>query len=571
MAAEPSDFVTSVRQLLNHGDIDRVLTVFSDEKNKTEIVDVSWELLPILTQYLTSDYGKNSEKLFKGCEELLQVVADTANPEETVLQFIEELEESTDDIQFLTLLKSIPKVLCRISQKRTNSVGWCYNSIHSYLQQCEVPECCGLVGREKLLLDSDEKVQRILFLYSEILQIYDEFFERITPSTTEESNEHDYITKKFLVDLLGMPLVYLDVEIFNNVKSKARLIAENIVGKIFNIIYDPMTLTVRKCVDTIDDPVDANVEAVASLFYLIFSEEVYLQQVPKVYDPDFFFYNTLHLSVALLEFDHQIVVEKGIKFSISLLQHIEHRETPYTLLDSQYPKRFLLALSNIIVYNKLDILRIAALDIYKKFITSFDPKGKYLVIYNLVDHLNHSGLKGFTITLYKEELAVQLRLNNNMSCYFQNKYLFSILSKVCYLHKKEESDLVEISDQIIAALNLLRYLLLADKENTSLYMCYIDDIKLMFLDPLRKGIDLSRAHYQLKVKEIQEDMVTSDKSKPSSDINIMVGGKNLGLMPKTEKLDVLNMSMTVFDVMDSLLSRVEEIIENKRRDKITNC
>nr|CAI5864880.1 unnamed protein product [Callosobruchus analis] len=563
MAVETSDFVTSVKHFLKEGDTEAVMTVFSDEKNQNQIVNSSWDLIHILTEYLTGHYEGNNETLFKCCEKLLGDVADISNPEEAVLQFIEEIERGTDDTQFLTLLRIIPKVICRISQKRLNSIGWCYNAIQSYLRQCEIPDYDGLSGKDKLLLDSDDRVQRILYLYSEILHLHNEFLEKLTTLTNETCIEHICVTKKFLVQLLGKPLIYLDMEIFNNVKSKARLIAENIVDKILDIDYDPTVLSIRKHVDEINNFDEGSIDTIASLFYLIFGEGVYIHRVPKVYHPYFFFYNTLHLAAFLLECDHQIVVEKGMKLSIVLLQHVQYNKLPSVLLDSEDPKKFLLALSKVIIYNKLDILRNTALDIYKKFITSFDCKGKYLLLYNIMDHLNHSGLKGFTITLFKEELALQLQLNDLMSCYYRGRYLFKILDKICYLHKKEKSDLIEISDQIIATLNLLRYLILADTYGNSFYMYYLHKLDELFFIPLREGICLSRVHYELKIKEILEDSGTVIQNNSFNNMNVMVGSEDLALLSKDEKLRVLNMSLTSFDVMDSLLSRVEEIITLK--------
>nr|CAH7715049.1 unnamed protein product [Callosobruchus chinensis] len=570
MAVETSDFVTSVKHFLKEGDTEAVVTVFSDEKNQNEIVNHSWDLIPVLTEYLTAHHEENNETLFKCCEKLLEDVANTSNPEETVLQFIEEIEGCTDDMQFLTLLRIVPRVICRISQKRLNSIGWYNNAIQSYLRQCEIPDYDGLLGKDKLLLDSDDKVQRILYLYSEILQLHNAFLEKVTTSTDTTYNEHICITKKFLIQLLGKPLIYLDMEISNNIKSKARLIAENIVDKILNIDYDPMVLYIRKHVNEVNTFDEGSIEAVASLFYLIFGEDVYIHRVPKVYNPYFFFYNTLHLAVVLLESDQHIVVEKGMKLTTVLQQYVQHKKLPCLLLNSEDPKKFFLALSKVIIYNKLDILRNTALNIYKKFIKSFDCKGKYLILYNIMDHLNHSGLKGFTITLYKEELASQLKLgNDHMSCYFKGVYLFKILDKFCYLHRKEESDLIEISDQIIATLNLLRYLILADNDGISLYMWHMDELEVKFLNPLKKGIEISRAHYELKIREILGESGTVNQKNLSNNMNVMVGSENLALLPNDEKLKVLNMSLTIFDVMDSLLSRVREILDKQKLSRRT--
>ncbi|KAJ8977185.1 hypothetical protein NQ317_018066 [Molorchus minor] len=246
--------------------------------------------------------------------------------------------------------------------------------------------------------------------------------------------------------------------------------------------------------------------------------------------------------------------EKGLTLASTLLSHVNFIKLPYMLLDSKDHCNFCLAISKTIVYNEMESIRKSALNIYQTYLCSFETRGFYLLVNNLMTILNHTGLIGYTITLYKNHIAEEFSEKMNKTCLFivKDQKFIQLLKKFCHLHKNEESDLIELCDQIIATLNLLRYLALRDKNNVTGSWEYLKSLENTYFKYLRKGIDLSRAHYELKVKEVQEECGSGDKPK----ISVTVAGQDLLRMPKEEKLKVLYSSLTAFDMMDSLLSRM---------------
>lgn len=559
-----NDFVKNIQESLKQGNIEYALEAFRDTKNSSEIQHNSWDLIPVICVFLTANHKEQNLELFKCCEQLINIVADKSNPEEALLQFIEEIEESTDDTKFLSLLTPVQKTIFRIPKKRVNSLAWCLNAIQTYLNKCEAPEDVTLVGKEKLLLDNNEDTQRILKLYSELLVFYEKFINglEIEPGDVKERSK---VICKFLVQLLGKPLVYLDMEVFNGIKSKARLIAENLIAKIFKVITDPFSLIEMRFDLEKSALIQPNTLGIAVLFYLVYSQYIFIEVVPKVYCPIYVFQNCLHLVTSLLEVNHQMCIEKGLALAFALMQRIKFIKLSYLLLDSEDHYKFCMALTKTIIYNQVDILRKSALNIYQIYLNLFEIRGFYLLIYNLVATLNHSGIIGYTITQYKDQLAQEfLKNEQTMSEYFKGPKLLKLLKRCCYLHKKEESDLIELSDQIMATLNLLRYLALRDKNNITQIWNYFDLLDDIYFKPLRKGIDLSRAHYELKIKELQEEPVSRDGSKSISETSITVGGQSLLEMPKSEKLKVLYSSLTAFDIMDSILSRLIECIDLRK-------
>lgn len=555
-----SAFVLKIEDLLKSDDTLQVLKVFSDSENVSEVKNNSWDLIPVITTFLTTYNEANKPEVFQCCEKLMGIIAEKSNPEEALLQLIEDIEECFDDIKFLTLLQPLQRIILRIPKKKINSLAWGFNSIQSFLIKCEIPENEKLVGKEKLLLDTNTEVLKITKLYNEILFFCDNFISEL-PNDKQESEEHRSLICKFLVDLLGKPLVYLDMEIFENIKSKARIITEKIIPKILRVNCDPISLVQMKNNMNNAELIVPKPLSIGSLFYLIYHEHILIEKVPKIYDSLYFFHYSLEFVNNLLDCDHNIVVEKGLKLSDTLLKHVQQHKLPYLMLDSECHGHFCRSLAKIIVYNDIQVLRTFALQIYKKYVNSFETHGFYLLIYNLMSDLNHSGLIGYTITLYKDQLASEfVKSNNFITEHFKGQKLLMLLKKFCFLHNSEESDLIELSDQIIAALNLLRFLALRDKENDTDIWDHFKILEKTFFKPLRKGIDLSRAHYELKIKEIKED--PTEKQHHNSEISVIVGGQSLDEMPSSEKLHVLESSLTVFDMLESLLTRLLECIEH---------
>ncbi|KAJ8936126.1 hypothetical protein NQ318_022208 [Aromia moschata] len=509
------------------------MKLFADTNNSSAVKNSSWDLIPIITEYLTTKNSNKNVNLFKCCEQLLNIIANNSNPEEVLLQLIEEIEETTDHTKFVVLLNPLRGVLHRIPKNRINSLAWSLNALQTFLNKWDVPEDTSLVGKEKLLLDNTENVQKITELHINILLFYDFLIEELEASG-ENVQEQSAVVCKFLIQLLGKPLVCLDMEVFDGIKSRARRIAENIVAKVIKIVKDPVPLLEMRFESENNDMslTRPNALGISVLFYLVYAEEVCIEVTPKVYNPVYFFHHSLHLVTVLLEMENQMCLEKALRLASTLLLYVKFVEVPYLLLDSEDHCHFSRALSKVIVYNDAESIRKLALCVYQNYLTSFETRGFYLLVSNLISELNHTGLIGFTITKYKDRIAEEFSKNaQNVSPYLKGSRLIKVLRKFCYLHKEEESDLIELSDQIMATLNLLRYLALRDKNNVTDIWDYFKILEETYFKCLRKGIELSRAHYELKVREVEEEQSLGD-NKSESEVSVTVAGRNLLEMPK---------------------------------------
>nr|CAD7432047.1 unnamed protein product [Timema monikensis] len=134
-----------------------------------------------------------------------------------------------------------------------------------------------------------------------------------------------------------------------------------------------------------------------------------------------------------------------------------------------------------------------------------------------------------------------------------------LLLAFCNLPNGAESDLVELGDQIVSALNLVRFLVLRDKDNlTGIWDC-VSDLEYYFFEPLKRGLIISRAHFELKLNELKQERIEENKGmmvKRGQEVTITIGGQQLPNLPYENKVSVINSAMNAFDLMEGLLGRV---------------
>ena len=119
-----------------------------------------------------------------------------------------------------------------------------------------------------------------------------------------------------------------------------------------------------------------------------------------------------------------------------------------------------------------------------------------------------------------------------------------------------ETDLLEISDELMSTLNLLICLMARDKSNNLTRIWDLkDEIIQNFVKPLKTAISMSRAHYKLKL---------NDKTNPNTsegDVTLMVGGQPLPHMTHDKMKEVINAALNTFDMMDCILGQLNGILD----------
>lgn len=583
-----NELITILGNSLSSGRTDDALSVIYNAKYDKCLKDKSWDIIPSITKFLIQETIDSSPEVFDCCEILLKEIAQKANPEEALLEFLEQAENLEDDVKFLALLKPLQIILFKLPKRRGQSLEWCLNMIQSHVTSLPVPRNYKLEGEEMKLLDSDPYICRITNIYKGIVPFYKPFVNEVTLRQKAEyrvNMQRDMLVC-FILQLLGQPLAFLDLECDGKSSSAIRFLTGELLTFLTHLVGDLMIFleyaetreaersskrngnnftTQSDDEDVLSREDKIPVLSVAVLYYLILAEHIQLNEAPCVYSPLYIFQRSLYLVVVLLEHSEALVVRKGLLLADAVLATLSEGSVPYSLLESPVHREFVESLSKVMVYCDVENFRKSSVLSLRSYLFKFDVKGQYLLMSNLPSVVNHAGIIGYLIMLLKD-MIINTVDSDTISSYFSGKALYDLISEYCSLPHGAETDLIENADQIVSALNLIRFLALWDQENKTGMWDYVGILEKSMLEPLREGIRLSRAHYNLKLRDLEEEKknaVLNDRGLPCrSDVTITVGGQQLPNLPYENKVSVIMSALNAFDLMESLLSRVNECIDN---------
>ncbi|KAL7984919.1 hypothetical protein Chor_003489 [Crotalus horridus] len=148
-------------------------------------------------------------------------------------------------------------------------------------------------------------------------------------------------------------------------------------------------------------------------------------------------------------------------------------------------------------------------------------------------------------------------------CPFESLRKKSLKIFQLYLDKFDEEGKY-ILFRIMASLNLLRYLLIKDNEDVNKTCVWTELYKIErhFLKPLHTGLNMSKAHYEAEIKRKKENKRAQPPSSKKTCAQLVAEAKMSGIT-KDMELQALHSALFTFDLMESVLARVEELIENK--------
>ncbi|KAJ9582259.1 hypothetical protein L9F63_003388 [Diploptera punctata] len=577
-----NELITLLNSHISENNISDALSIINSSKYENYIKDRSWDLIPAISKHL-EEIEDNSLDTFHCCQSLLEEIAHKANAEEALLEFLEEAESVENDIKFLALLKPLEIVLFRLPKRRGHSLEWCLSMIQTHVSSLPYPENYKLEGSERKLMDSDPSVVRINNVYEGVVNFYEPFIKELSCKKVLQDCRTE-IQKDVLVSyifrMLERPIAVLDLYHDGKSCSSVTYVIEKLLSFIVDIVCDPMVFLqyteVRENLEEKDKKSTMSEEngsdifnseeklpnlSVAVFYYLILSEKLCINKIPHIYSPVYLYQRCLFLVVILLENVEELLIHKGLLFAKEILSQISDGSLNYLLLDSPVNVKFVKSLTKVMVYCEVEEMRKSAILIFQSYLRKFDVKGQYLLMSNLPKVINHSGILGYLIMQLKDMIVNTF---NDRLTLFSGKRLYDLIKKYCYLEHGAESDLVENADQIVSSLNLIRFLILRDKENKTGIWDRIGNIQISFLDCLREGIKLSRAHYELKLKDLKEEIRSGKiRNGENSEVNIIVGGQVLPNLPHENKEAVIYSALNVFDLMESLLSRINECIESQ--------
>lgn len=560
------------------------------EENSAYLKNNSLELVPVVAKLLQEEVGPDGELCV---EDILLHIASVANPKEMVLVLLEMLEMNHSPVQFRVMLSPLQQVLLRQSSPentRAVTFSWVFNTLYSHVAAMDFPQGLNLEGKERQLLDMDPLVRAASDCFQHLTNFYKAIFSKVISGELQwggGKDSREYLAM-FLLQLFHKPLTYLDVydenkgQTCNALYLSCRCLAAMVGQLFYNVFKLFRSITWTSCktvlaVDTTDDK-NTHLEGVnnaetdggnegkeaevsqlslACFFYCVLGQDMASEWVPQVYSQQFVFLSCMPLVATLLQEKEHIPIHKGLVLASELLNRLARHSLPGDSLEASAHSSFPQLLVRVMTFCDNRELRMLALEIFRSYLCKFDSVGRRKLIQALLLTVKHAGVLGLVIHELKENVASNLK-KEELDPNFCGRNLNELVKMACTLPEAEQTDLLEWSDCIMSALNLLIFLFVRDKENKTGIDAVSRFLQEGYLAQLQTGLDFSKAHYELKLKDIE-----SSCREKEDKMSVCVGGQILPNLPKDQEKKVVEAAICSLDMLQFVLVKAVQAVEKK--------
>uniref|UniRef100_A0A3B5L4T7 Glomulin, FKBP associated protein n=1 Tax=Xiphophorus couchianus TaxID=32473 RepID=A0A3B5L4T7_9TELE len=298
---------------------------------------------------------------------------------------------------------------------------------------------------------------------------------------------------------------------------------------------------------------DLSKESAACLAYLLFVQLIAMDTFPAVFNPVFILQcNMEHINQLLSRY----AISKLQALFAKSLEKVEDNSLPVGVLDLES----FYSAPQVRYTTKLE----SGLKVFQLFINKLDAEAKHKFFRCMLKTSHHAGVEGYIVNNIRSQ--IQSTIKGEANKWFLGTELLLLLELVLSLPQAAETDLLTNMDKIMESLNLLRYLLTRDKELKSdadvwEELCRIKD---EYLKMLRVCISMSRAYYSAEMKALKEERKLKQARSTRLLKTITVKHDKVSHMSPEVQYQVLQSALVTFDLMESLVVRIDEITEEKQ-------
>ncbi|XP_065597570.1 glomulin isoform X2 [Cyrtonyx montezumae] len=558
-------FQVAGQKCLEDGYAAQLLEVIQNVKNKVIIKNMGWNLTSPLVRCILA-YKQEDEKR-EHCLKILDQLVQLCNPKELFLGLLEQIEQASGEQvcqTIMLLLQPLQTVLLKLQNKKAYSVGLSLAMIMNQLTPLPVPYTKQQIQEDKLGLCQ---------CCNAVVNFAKPFVNEV--KNVEKSSEYNDMELKeellkFCMKSLKYPLLTAQLEQVEGIEEHP---FRHFAAEIIDILLDIRELMPQVFLhhksrrshwenEEFEDIERKNsADSLACLSYLVFVQHFGINYFPVVFSPAYLLQcNMTHIGV-LLKRTEESVLSKGLDLFESSLLRMEDNGLFHQYLEFREFIDVPQDLVKVMTLCPIEHLRKKSLNILQLFIDKFEAEGKYTLFRCLLKTSNHAGVEGYIIKNIKDQIHLSLTAHDNV--WFTGHHLISLLDLVLLLPEGAETDLLQNSDRIMASLNLLRYLVIKDCEsdNQTGVWTALAKIEKNFLKPLHVGLNMSKAHYEAEIKNKKENRRESQSS--NTICSLTVSGEKMPAMTTEMQLQVLHSALFTFDLIESVLARVEELIEVK--------
>ncbi|XP_068504791.1 glomulin, FKBP associated protein a isoform X2 [Syngnathus scovelli] len=538
---------------------------------------MGWNLLPPLIQVLL----KKDDKNVLHCLAIFNHLIETCRPKELLIGLLEQLEQEEPVAiaeSFHLLLKPLQKVLLRLGNRKASSLGMALSFALDQVAKLPVPQtkeqeednifplcrcCCDLTAFVKPFVQEAKQE----FCNGDGKP--SESSKKLTGFDRVDQEELRTELVKFCMSTLSRPLLEVqlndsDVLASSPLRDFATEILNNLaaIGESTpSLVYQPLCKR-KEVAGFLEEEVRYPKESQASLAHLVFVHHLAADTFPYVFNPMFSLRCNMNHVDLLLSKSEEFRIQKGLELYENSLGRVEDNSLPTELLEIKTFRTVPQNLTKVMTICPKHELRCKGLKVFQLSLEKFNLEAKYDFFKYMLKTSNHSGVEGYVIKNIRNQIDAALRPGNS-NIWFEGFRLMPLLWLVFTLPDGPETDLLQYLDRLMEALNLLRYLVIRDKvteDKTGIWTA-LSKIEDVFLKPLRVGINMSRAHYERELSTTVEN--NKRNVKDTSVISLSVGDEKLPNMSFESQVEALHSALHTFDMMESVLVRIEELTEVK--------
>ena len=582
--------LNAIRESIEQKQYEKLRKLIIEDKYEDE--NNFWELLGVLGSCLTKDNFDSHCDFFEACESCMVYILDEGNPKELLLALLEQADSFNESVRFQTFLQLIQRPILRLPSKQLHSLELALETLAECFRNLELPKDADLEDLELKACELDPRIDKINQTVLAFLDFMSPFVEQVS-SEKRDSFEGENIEKhvetltKYLLQVMNHSLIYLnlsyDLKAERPVKTNSRICAEKVMSlmnkicpNIYSLLekYKERNEAFNKRVKEGGEISDEDLFgeglvselSLACLMYLVHAEELGIMGYPSLFSHQGILELNLPFIVLLLKQTEVEVRRKGVLLLENLIRNVDPFHLTYNDLDRPEYFKALDSTFDIMVHCSDREARQLCIKILPDFIQMFNLEARYQIFEKIFATLKHSGAYGFCVQLLKNQMEEILTGPVSGDGVFVKLKLKKILFLITSLKDGPATDLLEHSDRIISVLNFLRYLILRDPPgvNSTGFWSFYPELETKFIKPLFTGLDMSRAHYaeELKGLESNRTLKTNDEE---VEMSVTVAGFKMPKMERGKKMGVLRQALNTFDIIRSLVVRVEELADQQKK------
>ncbi|XP_065068579.1 glomulin-like isoform X2 [Rhopilema esculentum] len=603
------DFLDAVRQCLEENSASEVLELLCDDSFKDVIEFSGWEIISIIFPYsnfipLKRDYHEIMERLNKVCSAKEMILGLTENL--GIIASLQSLKFALDYLQkaimrlswkqvklvkaccldisklFLQLAKSKfaeiemrgmeTDLACSNSQNSNDDSKLNNDVVVSRNLEAETRKdrsSCGVASNESD--NVDEMVQKRFCCMVKIgLLFIGPFLDgKLIAGCNFDEKDIKAIAINFLCTLLVNPVS--SYQIVGTCQEKTewtqtRCIycsqtSDSISSCIMNA-FSSFKIPYTKFLETglnIEDRVLEN-DAKATLSYLMLVKDIGTKYCPFVLSVEYLLKVNLEPMLQFLKRNDYQGRKKSLDLAESLLHRVREFALSLEFLDSIAACSLFQNLTEIMVSDSNQDFRNRSLHLFRFSLKRFDTPSRSILLRKLLRSIKHSGVCSLIVQCIKDEV---LQLDSKLSDQSLVKKITPSFLELTYLSfdpiLQHDCDIVMEAERFIAALNLLRFLLLRSAENNDKFNILANFHKMeeRYLSVLQKKTEDSYAEISCHLNESRNEIKSSTserKEDASTDCSFSL--KHLELSGNIESLQL---SLNTLDIIRSLLARIAEL------------